>query len=564
MFYNYWHASVFNQPIGLWDTSSVTDMSRMFAGSWNAFNQPIGNWNTSAVQKMDEMFSGATAFNQPIGSWDTSAVTSMSKIFEDAKSFNQLIGSWHIPPGTSTQGMLKGADAFPIPPCSAGHAPGQNLLGCEVCSPGRFSGPGQSFCELCPEGSVPAWNASSCEQCPDFHYSADGSCVACDLPLLLLDNDCVIWHLPVLAVGIVSLGIIGRFMLLYRRGRRAARIEVVMKELYEDLWEEEPNNISKYSQKLRKLGLSSGELEMRLSQLLKVQSERAGVSMRYLLSSSFAELARQRTGKENPSFIEMKDAFWLAPDPIGQEISCPRDGRPGCALVDFIPRCERREQTHFMSWTWRYTLAEVSSALDMFQASFVSGVSVNKVFFFMCFFVNNQYRIIVEESTTGSAELEKVFEGNLRRIGQMVAILDTWEEPIYLSRIWTVYEQFVASTLEIPVSFVMPDSAANSLQKQISLGDSGIKKVTEAVSHVNSAKATAWKKEDETKVKSLIQEAVGFQHVDHHVRGIMVRWIGMAMTQKFQELVDLAARESSAEPADRETTAFVSRNVETN
>lgn len=123
-----------------------------------------------------------------------------------------------------------------------------------------------------------------------------------------------------------------------------------------------------------KLGLSSGELEMRLSQLLKVQSERAGVSMRYLLSSSFAELARQRTGKENPSFIEMKDAFWLAPDPIGQEISCPRDGRPGCALVDFIPRCERREQTHFMSWTWRYTLAEVSSALDMFQASFVSGV----------------------------------------------------------------------------------------------------------------------------------------------------------------------------------------------
>lgn len=61
----------------------------------------------------------------------------------------------------------------------------------------------------------------------------------------------VIWHLPVLAVGIVSLGIIVRFMLLYRRGRRAARIEVVMKELYEDLWEEEPNNISKYSQKLR-------------------------------------------------------------------------------------------------------------------------------------------------------------------------------------------------------------------------------------------------------------------------------------------------------------------------
>lgn len=32
---------------------------------------------------------------------------------------------------------------------------------------------------------------------------------------------------------------------------------------------------------------------------------------------------------------------------------------------------------------------------------------------------------------------------------RMVAILDTWEQPVYLQRIWIVYEQFVASTLEI-------------------------------------------------------------------------------------------------------------------
>ena len=34
-------------------------------------------------------------------------------------------------------------------------------------------------------------------------------------------------------------------------------------------------------------------------------------------------------------------------------------------------------------------------------------------------------------------------------IRRMVAILDTWDRPLYLSRIWTVYEQFVASTLQI-------------------------------------------------------------------------------------------------------------------
>jgi surface protein len=43
----------------------------------SAFNQPIGNWNTSAVTNMGYMFRGASAFNQPIGNWNTSKVTNM-------------------------------------------------------------------------------------------------------------------------------------------------------------------------------------------------------------------------------------------------------------------------------------------------------------------------------------------------------------------------------------------------------------------------------------------------------------------------------------------------------
>ena len=41
-------------------------MSSMF-GDTKAFNQNIGDWNTSNVTNMMAMFSGATAFNQDIG-----------------------------------------------------------------------------------------------------------------------------------------------------------------------------------------------------------------------------------------------------------------------------------------------------------------------------------------------------------------------------------------------------------------------------------------------------------------------------------------------------------------
>jgi surface protein len=58
----------FNQPIGGWDTSNVTDMGAMFKGA-SSFDQPIGNWDVSKVTNINEMFRGASAFNQDLSKW---------------------------------------------------------------------------------------------------------------------------------------------------------------------------------------------------------------------------------------------------------------------------------------------------------------------------------------------------------------------------------------------------------------------------------------------------------------------------------------------------------------
>ena len=81
--------------ISCWDTSEVTDMSKLFLDA-SSFNQPIGNWNVSNVTDMRSMFKGASSFNKPVGNWDVSNVTDMSYIFEDAESFNQNINRWKI------------------------------------------------------------------------------------------------------------------------------------------------------------------------------------------------------------------------------------------------------------------------------------------------------------------------------------------------------------------------------------------------------------------------------------------------------------------------------------
>ena len=45
------------------------------------FNQNIGSWNVSSVTDMREMFKDATNFKQDLSSWNVSGVTSYSGVF---------------------------------------------------------------------------------------------------------------------------------------------------------------------------------------------------------------------------------------------------------------------------------------------------------------------------------------------------------------------------------------------------------------------------------------------------------------------------------------------------
>ena len=134
--------SAFNQPIGAWNTSAVTNMTGMFNGA-TAFNQNIGAWNVSNVASflsifsgassfnnggnssiggwtiktsgsvsMQQMFEAATSFNQPIGTWNTSAVTNMLSMFAQAGSFNQNIGSWNVSSVSDFTSMFLAASSF--------------------------------------------------------------------------------------------------------------------------------------------------------------------------------------------------------------------------------------------------------------------------------------------------------------------------------------------------------------------------------------------------------------------------------------------------------------------
>ena len=68
----------FNQDIGTWDVSNVTDMSGTFSSS-TSFNQDLSSWEVSNVIRMGGMFSFASSFNQDLSAWVVHKVIDCNK-----------------------------------------------------------------------------------------------------------------------------------------------------------------------------------------------------------------------------------------------------------------------------------------------------------------------------------------------------------------------------------------------------------------------------------------------------------------------------------------------------
>ena len=91
--------------LGVWDTSSVTEMWSMFDSVSSIEALDIGNWNTSSVIDMRAMFQSTSSLKQlNIQNWETSSVRDMSVMFYGAYSLRYLdLNTWD----TSNVSMMK-------------------------------------------------------------------------------------------------------------------------------------------------------------------------------------------------------------------------------------------------------------------------------------------------------------------------------------------------------------------------------------------------------------------------------------------------------------------------
>jgi surface protein len=124
----------FNQNIGSWDVSKVTSFNSMFAlnnptptftSSLFLFNNggspSINNWNTTSSTRIDQMFRQAGGFNQPIGNWRVSSVTNFANFMTDKSdadysvtNYNALLNGWASRPVVSGRSINFGTIKYSV------------------------------------------------------------------------------------------------------------------------------------------------------------------------------------------------------------------------------------------------------------------------------------------------------------------------------------------------------------------------------------------------------------------------------------------------------------------
>ena len=88
-----------------------------------------------------------------------------------------------------------------------------------------------------------------------------------------------------------------------------------------------------------------------------------GIRASYVLNN-FPDIARFYTDLPNPDFYQMVDVIAKGERGIGYQKICPRDGQPGCSIVDAVDERHRGKVTHFVSWCWQYKLNDFVSAIS--------------------------------------------------------------------------------------------------------------------------------------------------------------------------------------------------------
>jgi hypothetical protein len=164
--------------------------------------------------------------------------------------------------------------------------------------------------------------------------------------------------------------------------------------------------------------------------------EKCGVSV-YHLKTVFLPKAQQYVWEnkeitKHPDDANIYDVCDGVIKAQGKYVRSPRDNMIGAAYVDCLVGSDHVGEANVMlSYGWLNKVRDIVSVLEKYCSQ--SDQDPKRTYVWICCLCNNQYRIQDNDSVIFE-DLQKVFQDKVIGIGNIVALMSPWNDPIYLVR----------------------------------------------------------------------------------------------------------------------------------
>jgi len=189
-----------------------------------------------------------------------------------------------------------------------------------------------------------------------------------------------------------------------------------------------------------------------------------------------------------------------------------------------------------------------------------NGLDPKRTYVWICCLCVNQHRVVDSKNSSSSSQsvdFETMFKERVLGIGHVLAMMAPWSAPLYLTRIWCVFELFTANQEDIDVTIVMPRAQKKEMEQALIGAEAkGINALYEALAGTKVQDAEASVEDDRVRILKMIEEGPGYTDLNNRVNELLRGWIAASIHSVVERIE--REREDGAGIGDLEYALFCS------
>mmetsp|Transcript_3297 Transcript_3297/g.4554 ORF Transcript_3297/g.4554 Transcript_3297/m.4554 type:complete len:310 (-) Transcript_3297:10-939(-) len=190
-----------------------------------------------------------------------------------------------------------------------------------------------------------------------------------------------------------------------------------------------------------------------------------------------------------------------------------------------------RRATVFISHAWKFKFLNVLNALQRHFPVDKLDSNGNEYVLWFDLFSNNQHGLDAPPPFEWWCD---TFMTAIKTLGRVVMIMEPWENPIPLTRVWCLWEVYCASNTKCPFEVAMSVEESKRFRHTVRRDYHAFYKM---LGTVDVHKSEAWNPLDKSRIFEVITQTVGFNQLNAKVFECLRDWIIRDMTSYIASVI---------------------------